>query len=149
LSAECKRINKNLKSVEAHRFVKSVRYCVICHETYESIRSNQTTCLKPECVAENNRRKKRTSAPIRACDIKLLRLPGHECPKEDIIDGQAAEFDQTIIYLCPVCHSPFIPYVIDGNVVDKCPDCMWTAVVGKHFHKSKLQPTVGVGMGGM
>jgi hypothetical protein len=76
--------------------------------------------------------------------IKLLRLPGQECQT----DGQEVDFDQSMIYLCQ-CGAPFIPYEIGGNVVDKCPDCMKTAVLGKHFHKSNLQPTVGVTIGAM
>jgi hypothetical protein len=149
LKPECKRKNKNIKNNVAHKFLSSTRICEICHESYSIIRSNQVTCQKPECVKEYNRRKNRTTAPERVCSIKLLRLPGHECPKEDIIDGQAAEFDQTIIYLCPVCNSPFIPYIIDGNVIDKCPDCMRTAVVGKHYHQNNLQPMRGITIGGM
>jgi len=124
--------------------------CVICGNEFLSRRESDMTCSLECCKKNKALRRKELRAMKKNNDIgiNLLRLPGRECPKEDAIDGQAAEFDQSMIYLCE-CGAPFIPYEIRGRVVDKCPDCMRTIVVGKHFSRGKLQPTMGMGIGGM
>jgi hypothetical protein len=148
-SQECQKKNINK---QFNHFVGGTCYCVVCKAPYKSTTSNQVTCHKPECIKQNKlarQRERRARPRVSDIGIKLLRLPGHECPPADMIDDQAAEFDQSIIYLCPICGAPFVPYVVDNKVIDKCPDCMKTAIMGKHFSRGKLQPTPGVTIGGM